>query len=261
MTVISLLTDFGLRDGNPGVMKGVILGIAPEVQIVDLSHDVAPQNIFEAAFVLERTAYFFPDDTVHIVVVDPGVGTARRPIAAKLGTQQFVGPDNGVITPMLNRAKQKKMDVHIVHLTKNEYWLPDVSNIFHGRDIFAPCGAYLAKGVPLDELGKPINDPVQIETPQPIQTDNGFVGEVIHIDHFGNIYTNVRGEVLPDPANTRINLNDVELEGLKRTFGESPSGTLIALLSSTNYLLISTVNGSAAADLQTRIGDEVIVLI
>ena len=182
MSFITLLTDFGIRDGAVGLMKGVIWRIAPEAKIADLSHTVAPQNLQEAAVVLRFGAPYFPQGTIHVVVVDPGVGTYRRPIAARLGDYYFVGPDNGVFTPLLELAEAAARPVEIVHTNKPQYWLPEVSQIFHGRDIFSPVGAHLAAGVSLAELGTPIDDPILLSLPQPQRMENGWRGEVSFIE-------------------------------------------------------------------------------
>ena len=260
MSYISLMTDFGTRDGNVGGMKGVIYRIAPDVKIVDISHEIGPQNIFEAAFTLSGRAYYFPENTVHIVVVDPGVGTVRRPIAAQIGPQRFVGPDNGVFTPLLVRAESENWPVKIVHTDKPEYWLPEISNVFHGRDLFSPVGAHWAAGVPLEELGTPINDPVRIRLSLPERTAQGWVGEVVHIDHFGNVISNIRQENLAGIGDVNVTVCGTTIEGLVRTFGERDPGTLVALFGSTGYLLFSVVNGSGAERLEPKIGDVVTVV-
>src|ERR1051325_1478315 len=199
MTVISLMTDFGIKDGTVGVMKGVIWGICPSAQIVDLCHMIQPQNIREAGYILARTVPYFPEGSIHVVVVDPGVGTQRRPMAAQIGDWFYVGPDNGLITNWLERAEVSGWSTEFVELTEHKYWLQNISNTFHGRDIFSPVAAYLASGVPLTDLGMPFTDPVKLILPKPIQLQNGWSGEVIHIDHFGNIGTNIRLEHL-DPV-------------------------------------------------------------
>ncbi|GAB4502959.1 MAG: hypothetical protein Fur0035_25220 [Anaerolineales bacterium] len=255
MAVLSLMTDFGLKDGNVGVMKGVIWGIAPGAQISDLSHLIAPQNVAEAALILFRAAPYFPAGTIHIVVVDPGVGTARRAMAAQIGEQFYVGPDNGTISLWLEKSPAARF----VALDKPEYWLPQISHVFHGRDIFAPAAAHLAAGVPLEALGSPFSDPVLLHLPQPQPTSGGLRGEVIHIDHFGNITSNIRAEALgarlQTPQKLRVRLNGVEIDGLVQTFGERPAGSLVALIGSTGNLLACLVNGSAAARLNSKIGD------
>ncbi len=260
MRVITLLTDFGIRDGYPGVMKGVIWKIAPDVQIADLSHEVSPQNIFEASRLLWRCAPFFPDGSIHVAVVDPGVGTSRRGIVAQLGTQFFVGPDNGLLTFLSARVEAENQASRFIHLDRPEYWLPVVSPVFHGRDIFAPVAAHLASGVPFDALGTPINDPIRLEIPQPVPIQNGWLGQVIHIDHFGNLATNLTASHLKNVKNVMIEVRGVRIPGLVSTFGERPIGTLIALLDSSGSLAISVVNGSAAQRLNAVVGDQVELL-
>lgn len=255
MSTITLTTDFG---GTPGVMKGVIWRIAPEAKIADLSHDISPQNVRQAALYLDREVYYFPDNTVHVVVVDPGVGTERRPIAAQLGPQRFVGPDNGVFTPMLLRAERAGWPVQIVHTNKSEYWLPDVSDIFHGRDIFSPVAAHWAAGVPLEALGTPIDDPVRIDLPRPKRTERGIEGEIALIfPHFGNIITNIHRTDLADVGPVNVTLNGTTIEGLVLTFGEREPGSLVALFGSSGYVMISVVNGNAAQRLKAQVGDRI----
>lgn len=258
MNVISLMTDFGIKDGNVGVMKGVIWNINPAAQIADLSHMIGAQNIMEAGLILARSASYFPEGSVHVVVVDPGVGTARRPVAARLGTQFFVGPDNGVMTLLLNWAEQNAAPVEIVHLDKPEFWLPQVSDVFHGRDIFSPVAAHLSRGVPLAQLGTPVSDPVRLQISQPELAGGIWRARVMHIDHFGNVATNLTRRHLEDwGAAILVRLCGRELRGLVRTFGERPVGELIALYGSTGNLIVSIVNGSAQAALHAEVGDPV----
>ena len=257
MTCISILTDFGLKDGNVGVMKGVIWEIAPSVQISDLSHGITPQNILEAAFVLGRAAPYFPEGTIHLVVVDPGVGTERKPMAAEIGPYRFVGPDNGVVTRLVDHAKDKGWQQAFVHLDKSEYWLAEVSHVFHGRDIFAPVAAHLAMGVPLEEVGTLMEDPILLDFPKPMMTQNGLLGEVIYIDRFGSLVTNIRASDFQANRKVAIEIKEVKVEGLVDTFGDRPPGTLVALFSSTGDLILSIVNGSACQVLGGEVGDEV----
>ena len=267
MGLITLTTDFGLKDGNVGVMKGVIWGIAPATQIVDLSHLIGPQNIPEAALILLRSAPYFPDGTVHVVVVDPGVGTARRPLVARLGGQYFVGPDNGVITLWLERTEgqgllpESTQVTEFLHLDRPQYWLPEVSHVFHGRDIFAPVAAHLSSGVPLIKLGTPITDPTLLALPQPERTAIGWRGEVIHLDHFGNIATNLLRQHLEGQPVATVGLNGVKIQGMVHTFGERPTGEIIALFGSTGNLIVSEVKGNAAQRLSAKVGDRVEVII
>ncbi|MBN2549311.1 MAG: SAM-dependent chlorinase/fluorinase [Anaerolineales bacterium] len=261
MTILTLTTDFGLKDGNVGVMKGVILGLAPQAQIVDLSHLISPQNIAEAALILSRSAPYFPAGTVHVVVVDPGVGTSRRPLAAQVGEQYYVGPDNGAITLWLEQAESQGLKRRFVHLDQPRYWLSEVSHVFHGRDIFAPVAGHLAAGTPLEALGAPLDDPVRLALPQPQRTPTGWQGEIIHIDHFGNLACNLRREHLAGQKVATVSLGGVNIDGMVNTFGERPPGELVALLGSTGNLIVSVVNGSAAARLNAHLGDPVQVTL
>ena len=263
MSVITLMTDFGIKDGNVGVMKGVIWGISPTVQISDSSHMIGAQNIREAAYVLARSVPYFPKGSIHVVVVDPGVGTQRRPMAAHIGDWFYVGPDNGTITGLLERAEQEGWHADFVELDQAEYWLQNISYVFHGRDIFSPVAAHLANGVSLAKLGSSFTDPVRIEMPKPEKTQDGWRGEVIHIDHFGNISTNIRvgdlGDAMKHKENIIVSLGDIEINGLVNTFGERPVGEIIALIGSTGNLGIALVNGDAAAKLGVKQGNEILV--
>ncbi len=255
MPLITLLTDFGLKDGNVAAMKGVIHNIAPETHLIDISHDIRPQNIPEAALILSRSAPFFPTGTIHLVVVDPGVGTDRRPIGVQLGGQYFIGPDNGVISMLLKLVEASNLKVSFVHLNKPGFWLPQVSDVFHGRDIFAPCAAHLAIGITLDELGERITDIIRLEFPEPILKKYGYTGDVIHIDHFGNISSNIRIEHLQGKKVLNVHLCGCEINRIVKTFGEGNQGELVALFGSTGNLIVSVVNGSAAERLQANVGD------
>ena len=218
MPTIAITTDFGIKDGNVGVMKGVIWGICPEARIADISHTISPQNIFEAGLILARSAPFFPPGTIQLVVVDPGVGTARHPIAARIGNSYFVGPDNGVITMWRDRARGDGLSLDVVILDQEKYWLSNVSHVFHGRDIFAPVAAHLANGVPLKDLGSPLADLVTLPLPQPRRTSDGWEGEIIHMDHFGNAASNIREEhlvdALQDMGKIIVRLGEREIEGV-----------------------------------------------
>jgi S-adenosylmethionine hydrolase len=259
--VISLMTDFGLKDGNVGVMKGVISGIVSQVQIVDLSHLIQPQDIFEAALILSRSAGYFPPGTVHVIVVDPGVGTRRRPLAALLGKHFYVAPDNGVLTLVLEEAERMGGPVEVVCLDHPAYWLTQVSHVFHGRDIFAPVAAHLVKGVQLQEMGTLITDAVRLKIPEPLVQAWGWSAEVIHIDHFGNISTSLQRKHLVGREPSKVRLCGIELDGLVQTFGEKLPGTLVSLFGSTDYLIICEVNGNAAVRLGIHVGDPVEVLV
>jgi S-adenosylmethionine hydrolase len=259
MTVISLITDFGIKDGYVGVMKGVIWRICPDVYISDLSHMISPQNVREAALILDQCAPYFPEGSVHVVVVDPGVGGTRRPMAARLGMQYYVGPDNGIITRLLGRAERENWEMQFVCLDKPQYWLTDVSHTFHGRDIFAPSAAHLAAGVPLAEIGTAFTDPVRLALPVPSRTARGLRGEVIQIDHFGSASSNIGRELiegrLQEKERIVVRVAGAVIQGVVDAFGERPEGELIALMSSAGYLSIAVVNGSAASKLGVKVGD------
>lgn len=255
LPVITLMTDFGLKDGNVGVMKGVIAGIAPQAQVIDISHLIRPQNIFEAALILNRSAPYFPANSVHVVVVDPGVGTDRRPLAAQMGGQYYVGPDNGTITLWLERLESQGEESAFYHLDRPAYWLPQVSHVFHGRDIFAPVAAHLARGLPIWQLGTRFVSPARLALLRPQKTPAGWRGEVIHIDHFGNLASNIRAEHLAGRSPVKVSVGGVAIPDWVNTFGERPPGTLIALYGSTGNLIVAQVNGDAAGKLGAQVGD------
>ena len=264
MRVISLMTDFGIKDGNTGVMKGVIWGICPSAQIADVSHMVPAQNIHEAAYIFARSVPYFPKGSIHVVVVDPGVGTARRPMAAQIGDWFYVGPDNGTVTGLLERAEQEGWQTTFIELNKGKYWLPTISYVFHGRDIFSPVAAHLANEVPLADLGTPFDNPVRLELAKPQRTDFGWRGEVTHMDHFGNISTNIRvehlGDALQEKEKITVRLDGTEIHGMVHTFGERPVGEFVALIGSTGNLGVAVVNGNAVQRLGTKLGDSVEVV-
>ncbi len=260
MRLITLLTDFGIRDGYVGVMKGVIWGIAPQTQIADITHQIQPQNVLEGALAYSRVASYFPPGTIHVGVVDPGVGTKRRPIAACLGDRFFVGPDNGLCTTLTALARTEGGKVEFIHLDRPQFWLAEVSNVFHGRDIFAPAAAYLANGTPLSELGTPILDPVLLNIPAPEIKENGWYGQVILIDHFGNLSTNLTRDHIGEMEQVTIRIGGKEIHGLVKTFGDARPGELVALLGEAGDLVIAVVNGNAAEYLGVRVAETVQVL-
>jgi S-adenosylmethionine hydrolase len=257
MPIISLTTDFGLKDGFVGTLKGVIWSICPSAQIADISRDIAPQNVLEAAYVLGRAWSYFPPGTVHLAVVDPGVGTPRRPLAARLGAFYFVGPDNGLFTPLLMHAEKNGWPVEIVHLTNKDYFLAQVSHTFHGRDIFAPVAAHLVNGVPLSDLGPAINDPLRLSMPEPEKTPTGWRAHITGVDVFGNLATDLTAAALAGHPGLLLRVRGHEVRGLVTSYGHSPSGELVALLDSENQLELAVVNGSAAQFTGAQVGDVV----
>jgi S-adenosyl-L-methionine hydrolase (adenosine-forming) len=260
MTVITLTTDFGLKDGFVGTLKGVIWDLIPEAQVADISHEISPQNVLEAALVLSRAYSFFPKGTVHLAVIDPGVGTARRPIAARLGDHFFVGPDNGLFTPIIDVIEKNGGALHLYHLTNAKYWLQEVSATFHGRDIFAPAAAWLAKGIPLSELGERITDPVRLDMPRPEKTAAGWRAHITSVDRFGNLATDLPASFLAGEALIHFRIADRVVDGLVKSYGQKPAGELVALVDSENFLELAVVNGSAAREMGVKVGDIVEVI-
>ena len=261
MTIITLTTDFGERDGYVGVMKGVIWGIAPQVRFADLSHLITPQNITEGALVLGRAWHYFPAGTIHLAIVDPGVGTQRRALAARIGGHFFVGPDNGLCTPMVMHAHSQGWPVAYFHLDRPEFWLPDPSSVFHGRDIFSPVAARLANGMPIDQLGSAIQDPVLFRLAQPQRIPEGWQAEVTQVDHFGDLSINLTPEHLQGSAVERIEISGEIVQHLVKTFADARPGELVALYDSDNHLSICEANGSAAVRLGASVGTRVRVIL
>lgn len=261
MTILSITTDFGLTNGFVGVMKGVIYGIAPDVKIVDISQLISPQNVLEGAYAMWRAVPFFPPGSVHVGVIDPGVGTKRRPIGAHLGDQYFIAPDNGLLTPLILDAERDGAIMEFVHLDNPNYWLPKVSNTFHGRDIFAPTGAHLAAGVSLSELGTPITDPFRLDMPRPEKTEDGWLAHVTIIDVFGNLTTDLPADALKGRRDVVIRVHGHEIDVIIESYGHRETGDLVAVVDSEDYIEISVVNGNAARMLNASTGDEVEILL
>ena len=259
---LTLLTDFGIQDPFVGVIKGVISEIAPQIKTIDISHQVRPQNIHHGARMLAAATPYFSSGTVHVAVVDPGVGTDRRAIAAQIGDQFFVAPDNGLLTPLFEEAKESGKTIEVVNLDQSKYWLPNPSTSFHGRDIFAPVGAHLANGLPLTKLGGKINDPVLLEMTKPEFKGDGWSGEVVMVDVFGNLSTNISSDMLDkNLENLVVKIKDERIQGFTRTFGDAKPGDLIVTIDSNGTLAISVVNGDASQRLGADIGTRVDVIL
>jgi S-adenosylmethionine hydrolase len=253
LSVITLLTDFGNRDGYAGIMKGVIWSIAPQIQIADITHEIAPQNVLEGSLILGRCISYFPPGTVHVAVVDPGVGTSRHPIAVRLGLQYFVGPDNGLVTLWLENTSRD--EVKAVLVDKSQFWLPEISSTFHGRDIFAPVAAHLANGVTLEELGSPLEDLQLHDIPKPLPTTYGWQGQVIYIDRFGNCATNLGCKHLATSGKITLQIKHRKIHGMIKSYAERSPGEIVALLDSSGRIEIAAVNASAAQLIQIRVGN------
>jgi hypothetical protein len=241
--IITITTDFGVEDPFVGTMKGVILTINRHVQLIDLTHGVAPQDVLEGALALEASVPFFPPGTVHLAVVDPGVGTARRALGVTAAGQLFVGPDNGLFTFLFAGPGWRA-----VALEASAYRLPMVSRTFHGRDVFAPAAAYLSLGVPLESFGREIADPVRLPWPTVSRAGDLLVGEVIHVDRFGNLLTSVRAmdlAPLGPEASLAVEVGGTAISGLSATYAERALGELGAILGSSGRLEVFVRNGSA----------------
>jgi S-adenosylmethionine hydrolase len=257
--IITLTTDFGPADHFVGTMKGVILGIAPMAQIVDISHGVQPFEVTDGAYTIAQAYRYFPKKTIHVIVVDPGVGSTRRPLLAEMGGQYFVAPDNGVLSMIFSR-EQSLQEPKVRHVTNERYFLKPVSKTFHGRDVFAPVAAHLVSGVTPAQFGKRIEDHLRLALQQPTQTGKRtWTGSILKVDRFGNLITNLRLDEFPALRAGAFGLN-VGLQTVSRlalTFTDSPPGELFVVEGSSGYLEVATNQGSAAKALGCGAGSPV----
>lgn len=250
--MITLTTDFGTADHFAGTMKGVILSIAPRVRIVDITHEIAPYEIGEASFVLAQAWRYFPKGTIHVVVVDPGVGGARRPILAAAGGHYFIAPDNGVLTMIYDAAPAKVRVISNAKLMSKQ-----VSRTFHGRDVFAPAAAHLARGVPPARFGKLIEDYTRWSLVKPVRLSrNIWTGSILKVDRFGNLITNLHIDEFPDvktrPFELRVGLERVRRLAL--TYAETEIGEVFVIIGSFGYLEVAANQDSAAKTLGSDAG-------
>jgi S-adenosyl-L-methionine hydrolase (adenosine-forming) len=249
--IVTLLSDFGLRDHYVAAMKGVMLGINPDLVLVDISHAILPQDVFSGAFTLGQAYPVFPAGTIHLAVVDPGVGTGRRALAVRAGSQLFVAPDNGLLTHVL--AREESWAAH--EIAAEHYFRKPVSYTFHGRDIFAPVAAWLSRDVALHQLGPEVKDPVRLKlAPVTRVRDTLIQGTILAVDGFGNLVTNLRPEDLPAFAAPggracKVMAGQKEITRFCRTFGEGARGEVFIVPGSSGYLEIAMREGSAAAAL------------
>jgi S-adenosylmethionine hydrolase len=253
--ILTLTTDFGLNGPYVAALKGVLLDRAPGTQLIDVSHTISPQNILEGGFILAGIVDVFPKGTVHLVVVDPGVGTERRLIAVSAAGQWFVLPDNGLITGVTRtRTPEGIWEISNPVLRRDV-----VSSTFHGRDILAPAAAHLLRGGSPEELGPPRTKFITLRNFEPTADEHGFVGEVIFRDTFGNLITNINADRVAEnpPESWVIEIAGDRIEGILRTYGERPTGTLIALVGSSGWVEIAVVNGDAARQLTAGAGTTV----
>jgi S-adenosylmethionine hydrolase len=240
--IITLTTDFGTRDGFIGQMKGVILRINPEARVIDITHDIEPFQLLEGALVLKGVNRYFPEGTIHVAVVDPGVGGSRRGIVLHCQDRYFVGPDNGLFSLIVSSASHWEAR----EIINPEFMLPWPHPTFHGRDVFAPAAAHLSMGRIFDGLGPLITDPVMLPIPKPDYTEDGIEGEVIYVDRFGNLTTNIEEELLNRAVKT-VTAAEVVIKGIGRFFGEVGKGEPLALINSFGLLEIA-VNLQNASD-------------
>jgi S-adenosylmethionine hydrolase len=243
--MIALLSDFGTRDHYVGTMKGVILGICPEATLIDITHEVAPHDVLEGALELAASYKFFPTGTIFVAVVDPGVGSARRGLAAEIGDYRFVCPDNGLLTAVAREAPPRK----VVELTERRYARPTVSRTFEGRDRFAPAAAWMAKGIQLAALGRNVNDFQRLEIPQPTVENGRVSGAVLRVDRFGNLITNIDRKTFEKfgrEGGLQIGAGTATVGRLVATYAEMQPGEVCALFGSTDHLELATNAGSAA---------------
>jgi len=254
--VIALLTDFGTRDHYAGAMKGVALGICPEAALVDISHEVPPGDVLAAALELEAAYCYFPAGSIFLVVVDPGVGSSRRGLAAEAGDYRFVAPDNGVLSIVLDQNPPGR----VVELSEAQYARPHVSRTFEGRDRFAPAAAWLASGIDLAALGRPVGAVHRLEVPRPRDTAEGIEGEVVRVDRFGNLITNIDRQMFERVAAGHpliVRIGSHQISTVVATYADSLPGKLCALFGSTDHLEIAANGANAAARLDAGRGTAV----
>ncbi|MBW1689790.1 MAG: SAM-dependent chlorinase/fluorinase [Deltaproteobacteria bacterium] len=258
--IITLTTDFGQRDPYVAMMKGVILSINPRARIVDITHDIRAGSIQEGSTIIAEAYPFFPSGSVHVGVIDPGVGGKRRPIAVAADGHFFVGPDNGLFWPVVAAHPQS----HVIHLTEKSYWMDIISATFHGRDIFAPVASHLSCGIDPNLMGEKVDNPVVLTSPRAWREQDQFVGEVIRVDGFGNLITNITVEELAEFRASEgpiITIGGLALKGIRTTYSDVGEGEALALIGSSNLLEIAVNRGSARAELgdDCGIGAKVIV--
>ena len=242
---IALLTDFGHVDHYAGTLKGVLLALCPDATLVDITHDIPPHDVLTAALELAACYRYFPPGTIFLVVVDPGVGSARRGLVAEAGEYRFVAPDNGVLSLVFRDAQPRK----VVDLTERRYARPTVSKTFEGRDRFAPAAGWLAKGIELTAMGRPVSHWHVLPVPEPEISGQRLAGQVLRVDRFGNLVTNIdrkRFEVFRQDAPIQIAIDGRAIDRLVATYGEAPDGALCALFGSTDHLEIALNGGNAA---------------
>ncbi len=261
--IITLTTDFGYQDYYVSALKAVILRICPEVRLVDISHDLPPQDIMAGAWVLKNTAFLYPPETIHLAVIDPGVGGERRPVLVKAGGHYFVGPDNGLFSLVVESEKDKG-EYRVVELTNSGYWREDVSSTFHGRDIFAPVAAHLCNGVDMSNLGRELSELTTYRWAKPISDDEGIQGWIVHIDRYGNLVTNIPESIIAKheiKSGLKIYVGNTILKNISHTFSEVSDGEPVAMIGSSGMLEIAINKGNAEQMLGIEKGAPVSLVI
>lgn len=256
--IITLTTDFGLKDPYQGAMKGAVLSINPKAKLIDITHLVSPENILEGALILLDAYEFFPEGAIHVGVVDPGVGGARKPVLIETKRHFFIGPDNGLFSLIAEREEVRR----VVHLTNQKFFRKDISATFHGRDIFGPVAAHLSLGVDPALFGEEIKSLQSTEMPQPEKESGQIVGEVIYVDSFGNLLTNIKGsDISPSDGNIEVSIKGVTLKGIRNTYSSAEKGAVIALISSSKHLEIAVNSGMASKIIGAEVGERVLVKV
>ena len=255
MSIITLTTDFGGNDPFFGIMKGVILKICPKARIEDITHDISPQNVWQANFILQSSYHYFPKGTIHVCVVDPGVGSKRKSLLIQTENYYFIGPDNGLFTGILNKEKVIK----VIELTEKKYWLKNVSQTFHGRDIFSPVAAHLAKGIKPESFGKSVskNTLAKLEISKPLKKKNCFTGIIQYIDHFGNLITNI--PINEVPLKIRGKVKNKAFTGLVSSFSGGKNNKLTSIKGSSGFIELFINKKNAAKLTGIKLKDKVII--
>lgn len=262
MSIITLLTDFGLNDEYAGTMKGVILSVNPSATIIDITHNIDPHDIIQAAFTIKSSYKFFPKGTVHVVIVDPGVGGSRAIIAIEMAGHIFLAPNNGILTLLVEEGNITE----IIRVDNKKFFLKSVSRTFHGRDIFAPVSAYISSGIKINNTGTPINknELVKLSIPKPGISDKGeLVGAIVSIDHFGNLITNIDSDCLrnfcrPDAEKKlEIKIDNSKIRGLSESYENSALNSPLVIIGSRGYLEIAINCGSAKKYFKAEKGDTI----
>ncbi|MEE2909180.1 MAG: SAM-dependent chlorinase/fluorinase [Candidatus Poribacteria bacterium] len=258
-SIITLTTDFGLTDTYVGEMKGVIFQINPQAQIIDITHNIPPQDLSSAAFQINNAYQYFPEGSIHIIVIDPSVGSQRRSIVCQTEKAIFVCPDNGICTKIFEQEKLTRT----IEITNPNFCLRQISRTFHGRDVFAPVAAHISCGVSLTDLGPEISDITRLSIPQPKITDNEIIGKIIWIDNFGNAITNVSMETLKSTSfdtKCTIQIAGIEIDHLSSFYDESGIGSTLALVNSSGNIEIAVNQGSASSTLNIKVGEKILFL-